>query len=191
MSSNKEVEIKFRIGNVRELTRRLRAAGFRQVTGRTHEVNTLYDFFDRRLRKRGELLRLRKYGTEWLLTHKAKGATGRHKTRVERQTKVDDGGKMDAILQALGFVPTFRYEKFRSEWTDGKGLVVVDHTPIGDFGEIEGPPRWIDQVARGLGISRKDYITQTYAELFSEWKRRSGSGAEEMTFRAVERRRKV
>ena len=191
MSSNKEVEIKFRIDNVRELTRRLRPAGFRQVTGRTHEMNTLYDLADQRLRKRGELLRLRKYGTEWLLTHKAKGATGRHKTRVERQTKVDDGGKMEGILQALGFVPTFRYEKFRSEWSDGKGHVVVDHTPIGDFGEIEGPPRWIDRVARRLGISRKNYITQTYAELFSEWKRRSGSRAEEMTFRAVGRRRKV
>jgi len=191
MSSNKEVEIKFRIGNVRELTRRLPAAGFRQVTRRTHEMNTLYDFSDRRLGKRGELLRLRKYGSEWLLTHKAKGAAGRHKTRVETQTKVADGGKMDAILQALGFVPTFRYEKFRSEWSNGKGHVVVDHTPIGEFGEIEGPPRWIDRVAKRLGIERKDYITQTYADLFYEWKRRTGGRAEEMTFRAVGRRRKV
>ena len=191
MSSNKEVEIKFGIDNVRELTRRLRATGFRLVTARTREMNTLYDFSDQRLRKRGELLRLRKYGSEWLLTHKAKGAAGQHKTRVETQTKVADGGKMDAILQALGFVPTFRYEKFRSEWSDGKGHVVVDNTPIGDFGEIEGPPRWIDRVAKKLGIERKDYITQTYAELFYEWKRRSGSRAEEMTFRAVGRRRKI
>ncbi|PYX97475.1 MAG: adenylate cyclase, partial [Acidobacteria bacterium] len=92
MSSNKEVEIKFGIDNVRELTRRLRATGFRLVTARTREMNTLYDFSDQRLRKRGELLRLRKYGSEWLLTHKAKGAAGRHKTRVETQTKVNDGG---------------------------------------------------------------------------------------------------
>jgi len=191
MSSNKEVEIKFGIDNVRELTRRLRATGFRLVTARTREMNTLYDFSDQRLRKRGELLRLRKYGSEWLLTHKAKGAAGRHKTRVETQTKVNDGGKMEGILQALGFLPTFRYEKFRSEWSDGKGHVVVDHTPMGDFGEIEGPPRWIDRVAKKLGIERKDYITQTYAELFYEWKRRSGSRAEEMTFRAVGRRRKI
>jgi len=185
MSSNKEVEIKFGIDNVRELTRRLRATGFRLVTARTREMNTLYDFSDQRLRKRGELLRLRKYGSEWLLTHKAKGAAGRHKTRVETQTKVNDGGKMEGILQALGFLPTFRYEKFRSEWSDGKGHVVVDNTPIGDFGEIEGPPRWIDQVAKRLGIERKDYITQTYADLFSEWKRRTGSPAKEMTFKAA------
>jgi adenylate cyclase, class 2 len=190
MSSNKEVEIKFRIDNPRELTRRLRASGFRLVTKRTHEMNTLYDFPDQRLRKRGEILRLRKYGSEWLLTHKAKGAAGRHKTRVETQTKVDDGRKMEAILEALGFSPTFRYEKFRSEWSDGRGDVVVDHTPLGDFCEIEGLPRWIDQIAAKLGIERRNYITKTYAELFNEWKRQTRSQANEMTFKAVESKSK-
>jgi adenylate cyclase class 2 len=92
---------------------------------------------------------------------------------------------MDQILRALGFAPTFRYEKFRAEWSDGKGHVVVDKTPIGDFGEIEGTPRWIDRTAKALGISREDYITQTYAPMFFEWKRRTGSPADEMTFRAV------
>ena len=28
--------------------------------------------------------------------------------------------------------------KIRYEWSDGKGHVVVDETPIGNFGEIEG-----------------------------------------------------
>ena len=39
----KEIEIKFRVDDVRALARRLRSAGFRQVTRRTHESNTLYD----------------------------------------------------------------------------------------------------------------------------------------------------
>ena len=47
--------------------------------------------------------------------------------------------QMDLILRALGYAPSFRYEKFRAEWTDGKGQVVVDETPIGNFCEIEGP----------------------------------------------------
>jgi adenylate cyclase, class 2 len=191
VSSNKEIEIKFQVKNLRELTRNLRRAGSRLVTRRTHELNTLYDWPDQRLRKRGELLRLRKYGSEWLLTHKAKGVVGRHKTRVEIETQVSDGKKMAAILGALGLVPTFRYEKFRSEWSDGKGHIVVDRTPIGGFGEIEGPSRWIDQVAKRLGIERRDYITKTYAELFCEWKRQSGSRAEEMTFKAVGKRPKL
>ena len=68
MSSNQETEIKFRVGEFPTLIRRLRAAGFRQVTPRTREQNTLYDLPGSPLRKRGERLRLRKYGTEWLLT---------------------------------------------------------------------------------------------------------------------------
>jgi adenylate cyclase, class 2 len=191
MVANKEVEIKFRPHDLRALKRRLRAAGFRLVTGRTHEMNTLYDLPGQPLQKRGELLRLRKYGTEWVLTHKAKGKTGRHKTRVESETKIADGARMEAILHALEFRPCFRYEKFRAEWSDGKGHVVVDQTPIGNFGEIEGSPRWIDKTARLLGISPANYISQTYAGLFFEWKQQTRSPAQEMTFRAVRRKKET
>ena len=95
---------------------------------------------------------------------------------------------MDAILLALGYRPTFRYEKFRAEWGDGTGHVVVDETPIGNFGEIEGPARWIDRVAKQLGIATVDYITDTYAGLFFAWKKKTRSSAKEMTFAAVGRK---
>ena len=186
MASNKEIEIKFRIDDVRALAQRLRAAGFRQITRRTLEQNTLYDLPGRQLQKRGELLRLRKYGSDWLLTHKARAEVARHKTRVETETKVADGGKLDQILLALGFAPTFRYEKFRGEWSDGKGHVVVDETPIGSFGEIEGPAHWIDRTAQRLGIGSSSYITQSYVDLFFTWKRQTRSRAFEMTFKAVQ-----
>ena len=185
----KEIEIKFRIRNLRALRGELRHAGFRQMTKSTHEINTLYDLPGQKLRRRGELLRLRKYGAKWVLTHKSKGAAGRHKTRVERETVLDDGRQLDGILRALGYSPTFRYEKFRAEWSDGTGHVVMDQTPIGDFGEIEGPVRWIDRTAARLEIARSDYITQTYADLFFIWKKKTRSGAREMTFRAVGRRK--
>jgi adenylate cyclase, class 2 len=185
MAPHNEIEIKFRVKNVRALNQRLRDSGFRLLTKRTHEMNTLYDLPGQLLRQRGDLLRLRKYGSEWVLTHKAKGKAGLHKTRVETETKVTDGAKMEAILRALGFAPTFRYEKFRAEWSDGKGHVVVDETAIGNFGEIEGPSRWIDRTAKLLQIPRGDYITATYSDLFVEWKKQTGSPANEMTFKAV------
>ena len=185
MASSKEIEIKFRVENTRALTRILRTSKFRLVTRRTHEMNTLYDLPGQSLRKRGELLRLRKYGDQWVLTHKSKGKAARHKTRVELETKVEDGAEMDAILHALGYRPSFRYEKFRAEWSDGRGHVVVDETPIGNFGEIEGPARWIDQTANLLGIRPEDYLTDTYAGLFFAWKRHHRSPANEMTFNAI------
>jgi adenylate cyclase, class 2 len=180
-----EIEIKFRIANLPALAKALKQAGFKRITTSTHEMNSLYDLPGQKLRKRDEMLRLRKYGETWTLTHKAKSQAGRHKVRVELETRVENGQQMDAILRALGFTPTFHYEKYRAEWSDGKGHVVVDETPIGNFGEIEGQPRWIDRTARALGIERGDYITQTYAPMFFEWKRRTHSAATEMTFRAL------
>ena len=180
-----EIEIKFRIDNLAALTRALKEAGFKQITGSTHEMNSLYDLPGQKLRKRGQMLRLRKYGKKWVLTHKAKSKAGRHKTRVELETPVENGPQMDAILRTLGFAPTFRYEKYRAEWSDGTGHVVLDKTPIGNFGEIEGSPRWIDRTARTIGIAPGDYITQTYAPMFFEWKRRTHSPAKEMTFQAI------
>jgi adenylate cyclase, class 2 len=187
MAKHKEVEIKFRIDDLDDLARRLKAARFRLITPRMLELNTLYDLPGQPLRERGDLLRLRKYGSDWVLTHKTKGSAGRHKSRVETETKIADGKKMDAILQALGYQPMFRYEKFRAEWGDDQGHVLVDETPIGDFGEIEGPARWIDRTAKTLAIRRDHYLTDTYAALFYAWKGRTRSPAIEMTFRATRR----
>ncbi len=185
MPSTREIEIKFRVASIPALTRKLRKAGFRIVTPRTREMNTLYDLPGEVLRKRKELLRLRKYGSEWTLTHKAGKRTGRHSSRDELETSVTDGKQMELILRALGYAPTFRYEKFRAEWSDGKGQVVVDETPIGNFCEIEGAPGWIDATAKKLGVNAPDYIMQNYAGLFLEWKARAKSAAKEMTFKAL------
>jgi adenylate cyclase class 2 len=183
-----EIEIKFRIKNLPALARKLKQVGFKRLTRSTHEMNALYDLPGQKLRKRGEMLRLRKYGETWVLTHKAKSRTGRHKVRVELETRVENGQQMDTILRALGFQPSFRYEKYRAEWSDGKGHVVLDETPIGNFGEIEGAPRWIDHTARALGIAPDDYITETYAPMFFAWKRRTRSTATEMTFKAISKK---
>jgi adenylate cyclase class 2 len=167
---SQETEIKFQVDDLRALARELRTAGFHVTTKRTHEMNALYDLPGGVLRGRKELLRLRKYGMKWTLTHKSGKKTGRHSSREELETSVEDGKQMDLILRALGYAPSFRYEKFRAEWTDGKGQVVVDETPIGNFCEIEGSSRWIDATAKKLGVSEADFITKNYAGLFAEWK---------------------
>lgn len=183
----REIEVKFQVKDVRKLGRVLRAAGFRLVTPRTNEMNTLYDLPGGVLRARRQLLRVRKYGSEWTITHKSGGTKGRHSSRVELETGIADGKQMDAILRGLGYAPTFRYEKFRAEWTDGKGQVVVDETPIGNFCEIEGPPRWIDATATKLGVTAEEYITKNYATLFTDWKQSTKTPAQEMTFKAIKK----
>ncbi len=185
MALPQEVEIKFLIPDVKELEGKLKKLGFRCVTPSTHEVNTLYDLPGQKLRRKGELLRLRKYGATWKLTHKGKSKPGKHKSREELETSVGNGEQMQEILLALGYAPSFVYEKFRSEWSDGEGHVVLDHTPIGNVAEIEGKARWIDRTAKAIGIGNADYITKSYSELFFDWKRRTKRKARNMTFREI------
>ena len=188
MPGPREVEIKFELHDLTAIERMLKRAGFRRETPSTHEMNTLYDLPSGELRRRGEVLRLRNYGRAWKLTHKTRGKTGKHKSRIENEISVVDSRGTEAILSALGYVPSFRYEKYRSEWTDGIGQVVLDQTPIGDFGEIEGPPRWIDRTARVLGVAPEDYLTDSYVALFLQWKERTGSAAQHMTFDEIRKR---
>lgn len=185
MQAALEVEIKFRIDDLPSLTAKLEKAGLRLVTPRTHEMNTLFDLPGQLLRKRGALLRVRKYGDLWKVTFKGKAKLGRYKSRPEIETGVEDGEALTTILQSAGFSPLFSYEKFRSEWTDGHGHVVVDETPIGNFSEIEGPGEWIETIAGQLQILPAQYITDSYAVLFRQWKRRTRSKARNMLFAEV------
>lgn len=183
---SREVEIKFRVRDLEILAGMLPRAGFHSTTARCHELNTLYDLPVFPLRRRAAILRIRQYGPRWTVTYKDRkgggSASGGHKVRREIETEVKDGAALGQILEALGFKPVFAYEKFRSEWSDGTGHVVIDETPVGNFGEIEGPPSWIDETAKRLGIGREQYIILSYAELFAEWKKKTRSKARHMLF---------
>lgn len=180
-----EIEIKIKIDTLDQLSRKLDGAKFRLITPRTHEINTLYDFSDGRLRARGEILRIRKYGSKWTLTHKTKGDSSKHKSRVETETELADGVSLMHIFEAIGLAPSFRYEKYRAEWSDGEGHVVIDETPIGNVAELEGAPEWIDRTAKTLAIAESEYITASYAQMFNDWKTRTGSKAANMTWTEI------
>ena len=185
-----ETEIKFRVAGLAALTERLQAAGFGVETPRAFESNVLYDTPDRQMRARTEILRIRSYAGRWTVTHKRlpdAGAAGedRHKHRIETETEVADGKALGEIFTALGLVAAFRYEKWRTEWSDGEGHCVVDETPIGDYAELEGAADWIDRVAARLGVGEADYLTLSYGRLFDLWKQEHNSAAEDLTFAAV------
>jgi adenylate cyclase class 2 len=184
-----ETEIKFRVANVDGLVLKLRQAGFRLQTPRTFESNVLYDSADRQMRTRTEILRIRSYGGRWTVTHKRLPDVGpgedAHKHRVETETEVADGDVLAQIFLSLGLVAAFRYEKFRSEWTDDEGHCVIDETPIGNFAELEGTAEWIDRTAARIAVDRSAYLTLSYGRLFELWRAEHHSDATDLTFEAV------
>jgi adenylate cyclase class 2 len=184
-----ETEIKFRIESVDKLEVQLRQAGFREQTARTFESNVLYDTPDRAMRGRTEILRIRNYAGKWTVTHKRLPDVGpgedAHKHRVETETEVGDGDVLSQIFKSLGLGEAFRYEKWRSEWSDGEGHCVIDETPIGNFAELEGLPEWIDRTAARIGVDRSAYLTLSYGRLFELWRAEHHSDANDLTFDAV------
>lgn len=190
-----ETEIKFRVADLAAISGRLPSAGFRLETPRSFESNTLYDTPDRHLRGRTEILRIRSYAGHWTLTHKrlpGPAASGpghpdsdRHKHRVETETSVTHGDALAELFLSFGLLAAFRYEKWRTEWTDGQGHCVIDETPIGNYAELEGPSDWIDRAAQRLGIDPTQYITLSYGRLFDQWRTEHLSPAEDLTFSAI------
>jgi adenylate cyclase class 2 len=184
-----EIEVKFCVHDRAVLEKRLQASDFLLVTPSTFERNTLYDTPDRSLRARHQILRVRQYGDKWVVTHKRTpdNSNGQelYKHRLETETKVEDGDAIAGIFNMLGFEPAFVYEKWRTEFADGRGHCVIDETPIGLFAELEGPDDWIDAMVPRLGVANADVMTLSYGRLFEKWKQDTGSQAEHFTFENV------
>ena len=183
-SKDHETEIKLAVTDAAVARRLLRAAGFRVSNRRHFEINLVFDTETQTLRSSGRLLRVRQAGSHAILTYKAKAQEGRHKSREELEVTVSSARQLAAILERLGFLPMFRYEKYRTELQRprSRGVATIDETPIGVYIELEGTPHWIDRTARALGFTEEDYITASYGRLYLEWCAREGSEPCHMVF---------
>lgn len=168
-----EIEVKVQVSPEELLITRRRALelGFRPVHPRAREENCLFDLPDRRLTEQGCALRLRQYGERSLLTYKGpRKDDPRFKIREEIETPIGDYAAALRLLEALGFLVTFRYSKVRERFRGPEPGVelCLDETPFGCFVEIEGPPEVLTQVASALGWSPADFITRNYVDLYLE-----------------------
>jgi adenylate cyclase class 2 len=193
---NSEIELKCPIANIAAFESRLHDLGFHLETPRSFEHNTLYDTPERALRNKRQILRLRRYNNIFTVTHKRideeqQSDTTRYKIRIETETTVSEPCALDQIFRQLGYSPAFIYEKYRTEYTihdsltDSDPHIVLDETPIGVFAELEGPTDWIDRTIVALHIDQASCLTDSYGKLFLDWKQRTGSPAQNLTFDEV------
>jgi adenylate cyclase class 2 len=180
-----EVEIKLSVKTSVPLARKaLRDLGYGIRKRRVFESNQIFDLADRRLRQSRELIRLRRVGHLSILTYKGPPQAAKHKSREEIETEISEPENLEIILSKLGLSPSFKYEKYRTEYhkEPEAGIVTLDETPIGNFFELEGPPRWIDRTARQLGYKSTDYMTQSYATLYFSYCQEHGIQPGNMVF---------
>lgn len=186
IATNREIEIKLPVSELPSIVRRILSLGA-AVQGRVLEQNTLFDTREADLRRHGYLLRLRQETPasssfarpglrQAVLASKAPPESSakprdhvgrpRYKIRLERELAIRNPARWNSILRSLGFVPAFRYEKYRTSFRFPGLHVDLDETPVGTFLELEGSPKIIDRVARALGYTQADYLRSTYWELY-------------------------
>ena len=182
-SSGVEIELKIPVADLGPVREHLRRSGARITHPLARELNLILDTPDRRLESAGCVLRLRRYGGRQLLTFKGPPSfDGGVKTRTEHELGVEDVGRMQLVLEGVGFAVAVRYEKDRESWRLGEASVVLDHTPMGDFVEIEGPGDRLAEAARALGLDPHTAVRGSYLELWREHRSRRRELPVDMVF---------
>lgn len=184
MRKPEEIEVKIAVAGVAKTRALLKSRGFRVLRARVFEQNIVLDDENGSVRARNLLLRVRSAGKRITVTFKGREAHGVYKRREEREFQASDLEECLAVFGGVGFTPSLRYEKYRTEFIRGEepGVATLDETPIGIFMELEGPARWIDATAKDLGFSRDDYIGLSYGRLFEKWCAEHGVVSRNMSF---------
>ena len=175
-----ERELKFPCDNLEGMRERLLAFEAERLAAGGAEENLVFDRKGELFKKR-EILRLRRDRAGWSLTFKGSPSfEDGVKIRSERETKVEDGDEIHAILQGLGYEVVKRYEKKREEWRLGGVTVALDRTPIGDFVEFEGSGA--AAVARRCEFDVDQAETRTYLELYEDYRQEHPDAPPDMVF---------
>lgn len=155
------------------------------LRSRRLQSDTLFDTAEAMLTPRRAILRVRRDGAQAFITFKNPSEHPIIKVREELETSVADASIIVAILEQLGFMPWFRYEKYREEFALDDVVIAIDETPVGTYVEIEGSDTGIAAVATALGRTPSDYVLDSYRGLFVRFCAERGLDATHMLFSTV------
>jgi adenylate cyclase class 2 len=171
-----ETEIKIPVVDLAPLRHCLEKRGARRIHGPLRERNALFDTDDGQLRTAGRALRVRTLGSRHLLTLKGPVTyLGAVKTRDELEVEFADRRIVEEILRHLGYSVVVEYEKDREEWHLDPTIINLDHTPMGNFVEIEGPPDSLSPAAVAMGLDPGAAVRDSYLGLWATYRRRHPS----------------
>ena len=180
-----EIEAKFWVPELDDLRRKVLAAGGRPLTSRILEHNERFDAPDGRLRRGGEVLRLRR-DRECTLAYKRALSSAEERSEIE--VRIDDLEAARSMLLGLGFVLIFIYDKYRQVLALDDTLIMLDELPFGSFVEIEGPSlQAIGRSAAALGLEWDRRVSRSYLSIYEALRQRLGLPDEHATFECLPR----
>jgi adenylate cyclase, class 2 len=178
-----ELEVKFYLSDLAGLEKRLVAAGARLQQTRQRELNLRFDTSDGSLNAAHQVLRLRQ-DQAYHLTFKGPAAGGEEvSVRKEIEFEVSDFWTARRFLEALGYMVSISYDKYRTTYELDTTLITLDEMPIGNFAEIEGRDALtIQAVAAQVGLNWEARSLMSYLGLFDRLKQKRGLAARNLTF---------
>lgn len=175
-----EIEKKYLNPDLEDVCRRLCAHGATYHSCHFEE-NWLFDTPDRSLRSSNILLRLRRANGGTLTVKKKPDSTvstvppvARFKVLEELETQVEDLASMHTILEILGYVTVFRYEKVRATWQWESCTICLDALPFTQVVELEGAPESIERAANQFGLDTLETSTRNYMQMYQDHCRSKG-----------------
>lgn len=179
-----EIEIKYLVHDLKKVEKRLQDMGAHLIQPRQFERNLRFDLPDELLKKSFRVLRLRQ-DENVVLTYKGPGTKAAHgiRAREEWEVTVNDFAVMQKIIESLGYVILFKYEKYRTTYATENAQIMLDELPFGFFVEIEGETQGdIITLADRLQLNREAVIPDSYQIHFESVKNALGLSFRDLTF---------
>ena len=163
----KEVEVKFFVDDLGKVRKKLQKLGAKfEWAGSEHD--TFLDTAGLALKKRGDILRIRRDKESRVTFKRNVRAREKFKIADEHQLDISDAKELQGIFEHLGFRVHLEYKKRREYWEyDGAG-VTLDKLPFGTFVEIEASQKKIKTIASKLGLDFDKSTTKGYRRLVEE-----------------------
>jgi adenylate cyclase, class 2 len=180
MQTPTEIEIKFPVSGLADLSATLQELGARIMAPRHLERNWRFDTPDGKLTQSGRVLRVRQ-AQGATLTYKERA--GQRLTRREIEIDISSSDRATQLLEALGYRAILIYEKYRQVFQLDDVKIMLDTLPFGVFVEIEGPDETaIRDTAERLGFEWEAGVDLSYMEIFEQLKDAAGLDMPNLTF---------
>ncbi|HMN11933.1 MAG TPA: class IV adenylate cyclase [Bellilinea sp.] len=187
-SNDQELEVKYLVRDLPAAEAKFKALGAVCVHRREKEINLRFDRPDGSLTQAHQVLRLRQDHRARLTFKGPQDLNAEANLRTEIETTVEDFSATQRILEAVGFVVSTKYEKWRTTY-EVKGIeAVLDELPFGSFIEVEGTSESeLKELSRQLSLDWSKRVPISYLSLFDSYKQRTGRRMRYLDFRAFAR----
>ena len=183
LASDKELEVKFYVSDLKQVERRLVQLGATLLQPRTHEYNLRFDTPNGSLAQAESLLRLRRDSGSHITFKGPSTTMGGVLARQEIEFDVNNFSSAQKMIEALGYTSKFVYEKFRTTYALNGLKITLDEMPYGPFVEIEGKePEPIERATHQLSLDWGERLPETYISIFRRLKELFGLNFTDLTF---------